>query len=153
MKNLLIRNELLKERIEIEKQIEEAKRDLDAINRLLDRFEEMSSVGLSAKNPASPLIVEAAPPFDSTSPILDYDRNLKWEDKVLVALKELDSGFVVDVAAKLREFEPELQEEKAFKIATLYLSRLNRDGKIGYEKHGRKYKYYIKSPDDSGVGT
>lgn len=67
-------------------------------------------------------------------------------------MKKIKSGFATEVGAELNKIEPDISLERATTMATFHLSRLNKDGKVGYEKYGKKFKYYIKNPADNSAG-
>jgi hypothetical protein len=79
-----------------------------------------------------------------SSPISTYSKTLSHEQKCQALIDELQSGFATDAADLMVKYEPGMDPEKAKKITTYYLSKLQRDGKIGYEQHGKKYKYISK---------
>ncbi|MDO8998698.1 MAG: hypothetical protein Q7W45_02955 [Bacteroidota bacterium] len=76
---------------------------------------------------------------------LQYDRNFSQDQKVYFALRNIESGFVDDVATELAKLQSDTYDfDSAKKIATQKLSKLNGEQKIDFIKIGNKYKYLIK---------
>lgn len=73
-----------------------------------------------------------------------YNPNFSQKEKVYYALREIGSGFAIDVIRKLEELDKSIPLNRIAKLVIGNLSVLNRDGFIKHEAlSARKFKYYI----------
>jgi len=101
--------------------------------------------GIKIIQPVQPVVGGFKPEGERVPfPIVnEYSKDLSFIDKVGFALKEIKSGNVDDVAAKLKKLEPKISE-KSLKDLNQRLSGLYKKGKIGLlRREGRKYIYTI----------
>lgn len=136
MDNHIIYEALLKEEEELRKQIQELQINLRAIEVTTARYKPPYVNHFDKK-----AIVSNSD--DSQIPN-EFDRNWKQEQKVFWALNKVKEGFALEVGEELHNQQPEITLERATSMATLFLSKLKKDGKITYTKYGKRYKYSIK---------
>ena len=75
---------------------------------------------------------------------LEFDKYLTQDQKVYFALRNIEVGFVEDVAKELVKLDNAYDIESAKNLATQKLSKLKGENKIDFIKMGVKYKYMIK---------
>jgi hypothetical protein len=128
---------LLQAKAHISLQIEELKRDLEAVERLIQRHVPLNGHINGANNSTAIFQATIKPKYYAAT----YSKDLTWKQKIFFVLTEIGSGYVDDVSKKLREHESSMSEETATKNATLYLSILYNKGEIKADTTSRKYKY------------
>lgn len=126
-------------------QIEELKKDLEAVRRLRSKYSNGYSYkvpnGEKIISPSSSNDISAIKPIEIPS---KYDKNvLTWEQRCVFILNELGKATVEDVIKKLKEYQPEVSNLTAKNVVTNKLSKLNRTKKINADKSGKKYIYYL----------
>ncbi len=72
-----------------------------------------------------------------------YSKDLTWTQKIFFVLESFgDTGaYVNQIADEIVRLQPDIPRAK--EATTFYCSALKKDGRLGYEKHGIKYKYFI----------
>ena len=133
-------NSLLKVKNDILSQIEELNRDVEAINRLLDR-----RIPLNGSSETSKINhFDSSDGKKSELYVPSFKEAKTWKQKFYFILNEIGGGYVTDAANKLVEHDSSISIDEAKKKATLYLSILYNDGELRADKSGRSYKYQIK---------
>ena len=123
-------------------QLEELKKDLEAVRRLRSKYSEY-------KVPNEETII-SSPASKKVSTVnaieipSEYDKDvLTWEQRCIYILNELGKATVEDVIKKVRKYQPEVSEKTAKNVVTNKLSKLNRTQRINADKSGKKYIYYM----------
>ena len=127
---------LLKVKSDLLSQIDELKRDVEAVDRLLSRHIPLNGKGNAGDSKQTSLVKS---PYSVDS----YSEAKTWKQKVYFIVKEIGKGDADDVAKKLAQHEKDIDEVTAKKNATLYLSILYGAGAIKADKTGKKYKYSV----------
>lgn len=123
-------------------QIEELKKDLEAVRRLRSKYSSgYSTTEEKIISSSSSNNVSSIKPIEVPS---KYDKDvLTWEQRCVYVLNELGKATVEDVIKKVKEYQPEVSDLTAKNVVTNKLSKLNRTGKINADKSGKKYIYYM----------
>jgi len=128
-------------------QIEELKKDLEAVRRLRGKYSKeyeytfksdelvFSSGSNNETESETPKPIEIPPKYDKEV--------LTWEQRCIYILNELGKATVEDVIKKLKKYQPEISDITAKNVVTNKLSKLNRSNRIKADKSGKKYIYYM----------
>lgn len=142
MDSTISKEDIIKKISQKEKQINELSSDVEALRRVLSIYHSATENEM-ATNETTQQIYESKKPMLSENMIgSEFDRNWKQEDQVLWILKKIKSGFAHEVGAELHSLDQSVPLDRANAAASLYLSKLNKAGKITYEKYGKKFKYH-----------
>jgi hypothetical protein len=85
-------------------------------------------------------IAEPAMPLDIPA---KYSDDLPVNQKIGFALREIDSGFIEDIANAMAQYEPKSDAKKISRQITAPLSELKDAGQIKIEKVGRKDRFSL----------
>lgn len=117
--------------------IAELNKDLESVRRLRER----ALYDFDSVNIISSELIEA---LDKPIEDPEYDKNWTWEEKVWYMINKLGEGFTKDVADNIKKRDPAVYRDQCLSRSTGLLSHFYRHGKLNVEKHGKKYKYFIK---------
>src|SRR5665213_2111076 len=109
-------------------QIEELKKDLEALRRLRSKYSKEYFHQVAKEEVViSSSIVNNVPSFKPIEIPSKYDKDvLTWEQRCVYILNKLGKATVEDVIKKVREYQPEVSEITAKNVVTNKLSKLNR---------------------------
>jgi hypothetical protein len=129
VKSLKAKEAKMKDSISAKKhEIAVIEKQLTSIKRAIEAFE-----GIKYGHELRPKIAIPA----------SYNKNLTWSEKVMWAAREINGGFVDNIADTIAKLEPELNKKAIKGMVTQYASQLKKSGNLKHEKMGIKHKYFI----------